>query len=58
MSAVILVTNRLLNNNGFKRSFISDLSNLMEEYDDAVNLSFIGFPHDWKRILGEYIESE
>lgn len=32
-------------------SFICGLSSLMEEYTDVVQLSFIGFPINWKEIL-------
>lgn len=56
--AVILVIKRLLNDNAFRRSFSSNLISLIEEFDDTVNLSFIGFPSDWQKILGEYIKSK
>lgn len=55
--AVILVIKRLLSENATQRNFVSKLKALIEEYNEDVNLSFIGFPDNWEKILGEYIES-
>lgn len=56
--AVIVVIKRLLNEPTIQRNFVSKLKALIEEYDKDVNLNFIGFPHNWNNILGEYIESK
>lgn len=55
--AVIVVIKRLLSEATIQRNFVSKLKALIEEYDEDVNLNFIGFPDNWDKMLGEYIES-
>lgn len=56
--AVIVIIKRLLSDPASQRKFVLEIRALIEEYDEAVNLSFIGFPFEWKKLLGEYIETE
>lgn len=52
---VLIVIKRILaNNRNLWNSFYSSLSCLLEEYNDVVNLSFIGFPKNWHDILEPY----
>ena len=48
---VILVIKRILNSNSEWNHFYQIIVALMEQYDDAIQLSFMGFPDDWKEIL-------
>lgn len=47
---VLIVTKRLLNNNVKWNTFVISLNALISHYD-AVNLSLIGFPREWEKIL-------
>lgn len=42
---------RMLGNDERWKDFETQLEALIEEYQDVVNLSFIGFPNDWKDVL-------
>jgi abortive infection bacteriophage resistance protein len=55
---IILVLKRLLNHVTIQKTFTSNIRTLIEEYDDVINLSYIGFPEDWNKLLGEYIVSK
>lgn len=50
---VILAIKRTAVGMKYWDSYHSDLIELMDEYKDVVNLSFIGFPQDWKVVLEE-----
>ncbi|QDR80247.1 Abi family protein [Sporomusa termitida] len=56
--AVIIVIKRLLNDDSFRKSFVLNLNTLIEEFEDTIDLSYIGFPTEWGKMLGEYIESK
>lgn len=51
---VILVLRRLAGARPTWRTFYETLVALIDEYQE-VQLSFIGFPNNWKEILGETI---
>ena len=48
---LITIKRMLFSDSEIWNSFICGLSSLMEEYADVVQLSFIGFPINWKEIL-------
>lgn len=50
---VLLVIKRMQNNSELWKSFKKDLELLFDEYSDVINLSFIGFPNEWKSVLSE-----
>jgi len=56
--AIILVLKRLTSDETIRQNFIYEITTLIEEYGDAINLHFMGFPNDWSKLLGEFIESE
>lgn len=56
--ALILVIKRLIDENSSRQKFFYKLQALIEEYEENINLSYIGFPFGWKKLLGEYIESK
>jgi len=56
--AIILVLKRLASDLTMRQTFISEIKTLIEEYNNDINLQYIGFPDDWSRLLGEYIESK
>ena len=56
--AIILILKRLLNNLTAQKNFVFNIITLIEEYEDVINLSYIGFPEDWSKLLGEFIISK
>jgi len=48
---IITIKRMLLPNSELWESFYDALVKLMEEYQDVINLSFIGFPTNWKTVL-------
>ena len=48
---IFLVIKRMLHENEQWESFMRDINKTMDKYHDVVNLSFIGFPSEWKTIL-------
>ena len=48
---VLITVKRMLNTDPTWNSFSSELSTLIEEYQDVLRLSFMGFPPNWKDIL-------
>lgn len=56
--AIILVLKRLTSNILMQQTLISEIKTLIEEYNNDINLQCIGFPDDWSKLLGEYIESK
>lgn len=48
---VVITIKRLLQNDSRWSAFASELSALLDEYQDVVKLSFIGFPVEWKTVL-------
>lgn len=51
--SVVLVLKRITNANNDWLQFYNDLMKLIDEYKDVIDLSFIGFPNEWKEILQE-----
>lgn len=47
----LLAMKRMLGNDERWKDFETQLEALIEEYQDVVNLSFMGFPNDWKDVL-------
>lgn len=52
---IFLVIQRMLHSNEQWHSFLKEIIKCMDQYSDVVNLSFIGFPHDWKEKLSSPI---
>ena len=50
---VILSIKGMMKSNSLYRDFVMDLRDLILEYSDVINLSFIGFPLEWFSILYE-----
>ncbi|MGN1419619.1 MAG: Abi family protein [Acutalibacteraceae bacterium] len=48
---VVITIRRMLNNNELWKSFFAEMTALFDEYSDVINLSFVGFPKDWKEVL-------
>ena len=48
---VLLAIKRMLRNDDRWDSFERQLESLVDEYSDVLNLSFMGFPADWKTVL-------
>lgn len=48
---IITIKRMLLPNPELWQSFYDELVDLMDEYQDVVRLSFIGFPRNWKNVL-------
>ena len=48
---VILVLKRILNSNSEWNHFYQSMVAIMEKYEDAIQLSFMGFPSEWKNVL-------
>ena len=53
---VFIVIRRLIHNEKQWRNFSISLYALIEKYKEVINISYIGFPEDWKKILGEYLD--
>lgn len=49
----IITIRRMLQSDERWRDFAIELEALMDEYNDVVKLSFIGFPKEWKTILSQ-----
>ncbi len=47
----LLVIKRMLGKDPLWREYTTNLEQLMNEYNDVVILSFIGFPKEWKDVL-------
>lgn len=47
----LLVIKRMLGKDPLWTEYATQLKQLMDEYSDVVNLSFIGFPLEWKSVL-------
>jgi len=50
---VLLVIKRMQDDRDLWKSFEKNLEGLFDEYRDVINLSFIGFPKEWKLVLSE-----
>ena len=50
---VIVIKRMLQDNTGLWNSFYNGLYTLIESYSEEVNLSFIGFPDNWKDVLSK-----
>ena len=48
---LLIVMRRMLSNTAVWSQYSSYIEDLIERYADVVNLSFIGFPKDWKTII-------
>ena len=48
---VLLSIKRMLRNDGHWPAFETGHESLIDEYNDVVRLSFMGFPEDWKEVL-------
>jgi len=51
----IIVIKRMLAGDERWLAFEKQLENLIDEYDDVVNLSFMGFPKEWKDVLSRKV---
>lgn len=49
--SAIYVVSKILGEKDLLNSFITDLSALIEGYDDVIELNRIGFPDNWKAVL-------
>lgn len=50
---VLLVIKRMQDDSDIWKSFEKDLEALFDEYKDVIQLSFIGFPKEWKSVLSD-----
>ncbi len=48
---VLLVIKRMQSSSDLWKSFEKDIEALFDEYNDVIQLPFIGFPKDWKSVL-------
>lgn len=49
--SALLVISKIIGEKDLLNSFITDLSALVEEYDDVIELNRMGFPENWMEIL-------
>ncbi len=48
---ILLIMKRMLNSNSQWDSLLKDIKHTFSKYDYCFNLSFMGFPKNWKEIL-------
>lgn len=50
---VLLAIKRMLRNNDLWKSTYTQIEAVIEEYQNDINLSFMGFPRNWKEVLSK-----